>query len=361
MRIEGFSATYKEARDKFRAAADAAGARTASWAHPLTGPDGCELSTDTAWIGPEDAASVMVLTSGTHGVEGFCGSGIQVGWLQSAEAKALPPGVAVLMVHAVNPYGFAWLRRVNEDNIDVNRNWVDFSKALPENPSYLALREAIVPETWTAESVAAADARLHAYAAEHGMRALQAAVSVGQWSDPQGIFYGGAGPSWSRQTYGRILSEQLAGAANIALLDVHTGLGPYGYCERILAAGPRDAALQRAAAWYGLGGIAAGAEDSVSAPVGGDNLNGVSQLLPGKTITAVALEYGVAPLWETMTAVRADAWLHARGDLASEQGKDLKRRIRNAFFGDTDEWKGMVIAQAMVLCRQTLAGLSAGA
>ena len=77
-----FSGTYAEARDKFLGAATAAGAHLSSYAHPERGPDGGGLTTDCAWIGPADARAVVVLVSGTHGVEGHCGSGAQVDWLR---------------------------------------------------------------------------------------------------------------------------------------------------------------------------------------------------------------------------------------------------------------------------------------
>ena len=43
------------------------------FSYPCTGadPDGEALFTDTVWIGPIDAAKVLVLIGGTHGVE-FC-------------------------------------------------------------------------------------------------------------------------------------------------------------------------------------------------------------------------------------------------------------------------------------------------
>ena len=76
---------------------------------------------------------LLVTISATHGVEGFCGSGAQVDWLTLGGPEQLPAGVAALMVHAINPHGFAWLRRVTEEGVDLNRNFVDFTAPLPEN------------------------------------------------------------------------------------------------------------------------------------------------------------------------------------------------------------------------------------
>jgi Protein of unknown function (DUF2817) len=75
------------------------------------GPTGEELATDTAWVGPASAKKVLVTTSATHGVEGYFGSATQVEWLRRATGDTLPQDVAALHIHAINPYGFAWMRR----------------------------------------------------------------------------------------------------------------------------------------------------------------------------------------------------------------------------------------------------------
>src|SRR5690349_1000872 len=103
--LESFSATYGEAREKFRAVASRYDAQLSSFTHPERGPDGAKLSTDVAWFGPRNAERVLVTISATHGVEGFAGSGSQIDWLTRGEAARLPSGVAALLIHAINPYG----------------------------------------------------------------------------------------------------------------------------------------------------------------------------------------------------------------------------------------------------------------
>jgi hypothetical protein len=68
-------------------------------------------------------------------VEGFCGSGVQVFALHDQEWRDLAhaEGVAVLYIHALNPYGFSHLRRATHENVDLNRNFHDFSLPLPVN------------------------------------------------------------------------------------------------------------------------------------------------------------------------------------------------------------------------------------
>src|SRR4029077_519331 len=146
-----FSASYAEARDKFRDAARTAGAALDTHHNPAAAPDGLDLTTETARLGPRQADRLLIVMSGTHGVEGFCGSGLQVGLLKSGLAADHPADTAVLMIHAINPSGFAWNRRGTEGNVALNRNFVDHSRPYPANPGYELLREAICPRDWSAK------------------------------------------------------------------------------------------------------------------------------------------------------------------------------------------------------------------
>ena len=145
---EWFSATYDEARAKFLDAAKSAGAEIQSYDHPLKGPDGGDLAMDLAYIGPAEAECVVVLSSATHGVEGFCGSGCQIGFLETGLHNEMPDRLALLHVHAHNPHGFAHERRVTEDNVDLNRNFIDFTSCLPNNPAYEEVHPWLVPADW---------------------------------------------------------------------------------------------------------------------------------------------------------------------------------------------------------------------
>jgi hypothetical protein len=355
-----FSATYAEARGRFRDAAAAAGARIESLSHPERGREGEELATDVAWIGPTTADRVLVTISGTHGAEGFCGSGAQVDWLARGEAARLPSGVAALMIHAINPYGFSWLRRVTHENVDLNRNWVDFGAPLPMNAGYDAIAEAVVPREWTSVAQAQSAAALEAYGAAHGLAALQQAVSGGQYRHAGGVFFGGAAPTWSRRTQSAIFAEYLARAARVGIIDYHTGLGPWGYGERIVTDPPDSPGFARALAWYGLGITSPSGGSSTSAPITGDGLEAAPRLIPRAEATGMAIEVGTLPLMDVLFALRADAWLYAHGDPLSPAADAIRAQVRHAFYGDADDWKGMVAGQSLLATRQALAALAAG-
>ena len=165
-----FSGNYTQARQAFRDAASDAGAATQTYHNPATGPGGISLSTETARLGPRESERLLIALSGTHGVECFCGSGLQVGLLRSGLGAEAARDTAILLIHAINPSGFAWVRRVNEDNVDLNRNFVDHGKPHPANAGYEELREAICPRDWI-NGRTTADAVLDAYREVHGVMA----------------------------------------------------------------------------------------------------------------------------------------------------------------------------------------------
>jgi Protein of unknown function (DUF2817) len=354
--IACFSQSYPEARDKFLAAARKAGARLARHDLNRTGPDGGGLSTDVALVGPEDASAVLVTISGTHGVEGFFGSATQVEWLTRGEATELK-GAAALHIHAINPYGFAWLRRTNEDNVDINRNWIDFNSPLPANDLYDELAADLCPPDWSADTQARTGARIQAWIGGHGLPAFQKAVSGGQWAYPNGLFYGGTRIGWSRRILTDILTTHLRKASRVCVVDFHTGLGPYGYAEPIIGRSRQDPEFARVSAWVGGGGRSLFGDGSVSAEIKGDSLTAIPGLLPQAKVDAVALECGIRPVTEVALALRADAWLHAHGDPLSDQAKPIKAMIRGAFHSDDPVWQGMALGQGLAGCRAALGGL----
>src|SRR5262245_8050563 len=116
-----FSSDYFTARDRFLQAAARAGARLERLPLAARGPGNEELGIDIAWFGARRPRRVLLHSSGLHGVEGFAGSAIQLQLLD--DAPALAGDAALVVVHILNPYGMAWLRRVNENNVDLNRNF----------------------------------------------------------------------------------------------------------------------------------------------------------------------------------------------------------------------------------------------
>jgi hypothetical protein len=355
---EYFSPDYASARERFCSAAERAAAAAASYVLPdHRGPGGETLSLDIARLGETDAKSALLVIAGTHGVEGLAGSGCLVGLIEDRLREALPDSCCLLLLHAINPYGFAWLRRVNEDGVDLNRNFVDFSKALPSSEAYERLHDWLVPEDWQGERRRAADAALAAHGQQHGMAALQAAISGGQYTRPGGLFYGGVRETWSARMLFRVLREVLPSTVRkLAVLDLHTGLGPPAYGEPILdAADPK--ARERALRWYGPDVRDLSAGESVSARLTGTMARGIERARPELELTLIGLEFGTRPVMDVLTALRADHWLHFHGGSDSAAGAQIRQQMRAAFYSESAAWQAAVYGRTADLAFRTLRGL----
>jgi hypothetical protein len=373
-----FSSSYAQARVKFLEAAATAGLAIESFAHPLPGKEGELLAMDVALDGSPDALNLLMISSACHGVEGFCGSGVQVFALHDQEwrEKARASGVAVLYIHALNPYGFSHLRRVTHENVDLNRNFQDFSKPLPAstaNPGYASLHDLLLPKEWppTPENIAlcadwmAARCLKDSKNADEisGLRAFQQAVTKGQYTHANGLFYGGNSPTWSNTTLRQVLKKYAQRCQRLAWIDLHTGLGPRGLGERIFACQDDDVAYQRAVRWWDPQGetpitsIYNGS--STSALLTGLMWQSVYQEAPQAEYTAIAMEYGTVPVNDVLNALRADHWLANHPEAPVAQVNQIKQQLLDAFYVDADDWKGQIVSQARQSMFQAVDGLTA--
>ncbi len=355
----GFSKSYAEARQKFLKAAQSAGLSVDSNVHPLPGRDGEELAMDVVLDGALDAQRLLVLSSACHGVEGYCGSGVQIHALQNTAWRdvAKTNGVAVLYIHALNPHGFSHVRRVTHENVDINRNFQDFSKPLPDNAAYREIHPLLLPEVWPpdAANLAATDQ----YIAERGMKAFQAAISRGQHEFPDGLFFGGKAPTWSNLTLRKVLQKYGQRCQKMAWIDLHTGLGPCGVGERIFACADDAAALARAKAWWGQGITSIYDGSSSSAFLTGLMWMGAYQECPQAEYTGIAMEYGTQPTEKVMHALRGDHWLQLHPQAPEALRQRIKQDLMDALYVDTDEWRTQIVDQAMDAMHQAAKGLNA--
>ncbi len=354
----GFSKSYAEARQKFLDAAQAAGLKVQSHHHPRPGRDGESLAMDVVREGPADAKNLLVVSSACHGVEGYCGSGVQVNALRDAPWRqaARDAGVAVLYIHALNPYGFSHVRRVTHENVDINRNFHDYSQPLPVNAAYREVQPLLLPEVWPPDAAnAAAVAR---FIAERGMPAFQAAVSGGQHEFADGLFFGGRGPTWSNLTLRNVLREHGRTCERLAWIDLHTGLGPSGVGERIFACADDKAALARARAWWGPGITSIYDGSSTSAYLTGLMWMAAYDECPQAEYTGIAMEYGTQPMDKVMHALRGDHWLALHPEAPTTLRQQIKQDLMDAFYVDTDEWRQQIVDQAMDAMHQASQGLS---
>lgn len=379
-----FSADYATARQRFRAEASRLGIPLASHAIATPGPHGESLSIDVATIGAARCRRVLVLSSGLHGVEGFFGSAVQLAWLaQFAAAAELPKEPRVVLVHALNPFGFAWLRRWNENNVDLNRNFLSDREFLasPEYRQSLAayerfssfLNPAGPPSVWEPYALKAIGHILAAgWAARQrlpaerrparlaplavwrlGLAELQKTLPVGQYQHRQGLFYGGEQPEESTAWLQQNLPGWVAGAELTLQLDFHCGLGEWAEYKLHVVDRNGSPRARWVAECFGdhvvearEGEAAYGANGTMAAYFRDCGTAGIFH--------GLTAEFGTYPGMRVLGALRAENQAHFYADPAAANYLWAKRLLLEAFVPAASDWREAVITKSLALVARAI-------
>ena len=351
-------------RNQFLSAAKSAGATVTSYAHPLKGPKGEALATDVAWLGKPDASRVLMTLAGTHGVEGYYGSTCQSAWLRELGTQTLPDDVAVLMVHLINPWGTAWVRRVNEDNIDLNRNFIDFTAGPPANPRYEELHEIYACRDIDGPQRHHADALLAKQIEALGWSGVQSIVGAGQYRHADGLFYGGQQATWSNRTLRDIAARFLKPAQVAIAFDLHTGAGAFGHPMLMSITQSAYPALPDAQRLFGpwlytliTHADAAASETGVVARATGYTSQAMLDALPDTHLMQLVVECGTYPEAPMHTALRDDHWLHLYGDPFDARGRAISRALFESFMPADADWRELVWTRTRQIWTRALAAL----
>lgn len=340
-----FSPDYVTARSRFRAAARAAGAALETLALKARGPQGEELTIDIARLGPPGAPRVVLHTCGLHGVEGYAGAAVQLAVL--ARPPAMPDGCALVLVHALNPYGMAWLRRVNENNVDLNRNFLVRGERWEGAPAlYSRLDRLLNPPAaprrdWFRWRLAAAALR-------HGPQALLQAIAGGQYDYPRGLFYGGRALEPGPGLYLDFLRRTLSRSQYLFALDLHTGLGPGGEETLILEPGVSATPASQLARALGrrlLDPAAGRAPYRFRGGMGG----ALPPALPATRVDFILQEIGTRPAFAVLEALREENRIHHHGDVGVEH--PAKQALLDAFNPSSPKWRRKAVEKGSALLR----------
>jgi hypothetical protein len=359
-----FSADYFTARERFRTAARARGFRLTSYPLSPAEPWDHELTTDAAFGGSNQPARVAVVSSGLHGVEGFLGSALQLALLEGDPDLWQPPaGVALVLLHALNPFGFARLRRVNEDSVDLNRNFL--TAANNETPAYQGCHSLYPqldpllnprhPPRWYRPFLPYALLALLRYRGSD-RTALRQAIAGGQYEFPKGLFFGGRGPSRTQQLLRQHLPDWIGGAKQILHLDVHTGLGPWGRLQLLLDASVSLERRQWLVERFGADVVSLPA--TAAAPAGDyytaqGEIGGFCQrLFPDRLYDPICAEFGTYSAVKVLGALRAENQAHHWGHPDAAATRRARERLREVFAPADPGWRRDTVAQGIALVRR---------
>jgi hypothetical protein len=354
-----FSDSYAEARGKFVDAARSAGAAVHEYRHPvLKGPDGEALCLDVAVAGPQDAGRVLVAGSGTHGIEGYSGSAAQTGWLLGGGARRLPQDTAMVFFHAHNPWGFAHKARGTEENVDLNRNFVDHAKPYPANPGYAEVHPIVTPAEWNDASIAGIFRGLDAYRQKVGEKAYSTAFNGGQYSHGDGIYFGGQRVQWANTAFREAVAKHVAHAKHAAIIDFHTGIGPWLEHIYLCFHAEGSAGRERARAWWGERAVnLAGVTHKALADYQGVLIDAFAAALPKAEITAIVVEFGTLKREEVQRANLGGRWLRYHGADNPALARKVHAEFCEAFYPSDRRWRHAALEQSREILDRGIAGI----
>lgn len=354
--VDCFSENYVEARGKFLNACAEAGAEVTTYARGgVVGEAGETLATDVACIGPMNTERAAIVVCGTHGSEAFSASAILTRWLSSREAT---PDIRMVLVHAINPWAFSFRTRTDENNVDINRNFLaSYDEPLPNNPAY----DPVMPFLHCDPSDAANVLEMHraykAYFDTHGW-SLEGEIWSGQWHRPDGFMYGGKAPSWSNVTFRRIVREHLSSAGTIGFLDWHTCIGQFGEIVHLIFDAPDSDEHRAAIGWWGLGSKKDAAFKTGAKPrYRGLLCQAIRQERPDARIAGAVIEFGTADDYQIFRGDLIDRWLRFEGR-DHPDAKALRAAHVDVCYPRDISWRRLVETRGPALMDQLLAGVS---
>ena len=356
--MDYFSNTYKKARKTFLKHSKIASGAVQSYPHPLRGKLDEELAIDVTTVGTGKNAVVTV--SGTHGVEGFYGSAVQCALMDKGYAL-LKSDVCFVHIHALNPWGFSHLRRYNENNIDLNRNFWG-TPPIAHNKEYKKIEGWANPRGLSRSALSTSDKVAQSYLKKHSYDELKVALFNGQTCSPDGQLFAGNGVTWSRLCLEKIMKEIMLPFEKMFFVDLHTGLGPPGYPDLLCTYNPDSWQQKRMNDFFGTlsdlnqKNIATGQKVSNETNSAVDqwatacpNLKSLSLTLECGTVSvekmleALRLEQGLyyckkhnLPI--PITNVRANTGFRKLDDIKNGEGL-IKKLLTDAFYVQTAQWK----------------------
>lgn len=343
-----YSDTYRQARERFLAAA--LKADCALHAYPAGTDDG-SLTMDIATCGPHDAPTLMV-TSGLHGVEGYFGSAVQLAYLEQI-SRSPPDKFRVVLLHAINAFGFEHVRRFDQLNIDLNRNFLLTSESYTGEPKAYAelntlLNPTSPPSRWEPFLLKALW-----QISRRGMQPIKQAVAEGQYERPQGVFFGGKRPSHAMQTIDANIETWMGSSPEVLLIDFHTGLGSFADYRLLL----EDSSTSPQCTWFRDAFCpekieAADADTKTAYRSRGIFTAWLQQRLGPRICRAAVAEFGTYGPVRVLGAIRAENRAHFYSTPDSPAYRRAKSELLECFCPWSPEWRKRSLTSSLHLLNQ---------
>ncbi len=335
-------------------AATAVGASLQSFSVDSAG----ELTVDVAIVGPSVYSSALVVSSGLHGIEGFFGSAVQRALLDRLKQDTFEQNIRLVLIHALNPFGFMHLRRFDQNNVDLNRNFLESAAHFAgASAGYDQLDYFLNPKS--------APTKLEPYKLKalwmilrHGVPALKAAIVKGQYDYPEGIFYGGSGLSRTAEIIRANYNQWLGNVPVAAHIDLHSGLGSFAGCKLLLSEDHNATRYPWYADTFGAHNIEPISNQKGTAyEVTGSLDRWLQSYCSDRQFYFVGAEFGTYKAQRVLGAIRAENRAHHYSRPGDPIYKAAKAELLECFCPQSDVWRQKVLDSSMDIINRAAEGL----
>jgi len=320
----------------------------------------------------ESCERVLIFTTGEHGIEAYAGSAVLQVFIDEYIHRLQPETTGMLLVHAINPWGMKYRRRVNSQNVDLNRNFLLESSDLAGagkcydpafNPTYAELNHWLNPPKpvsgWLLSNLSLLLGYLRSILSR-GSSQVQATGLLGQYFDPRGLHYGGSDMQEETKVLIDLYRGQIEPYRQILVMDMHTGYGPRYQMSLVNSAlEMRDSSWFVRQLQYPLV-VKANSQEFYS--IQGDMIDFIYSLVdqeyPDKGLYATSFEFGtfgssLLASYRSMRATVLENQLHWHGASSPGVKAWVRREFEELFFPEEEKWRAKAISDA----RQAINGI----
>lgn len=348
---DAFSSDYRTARARFRRLSKKVTDNIRAYPVCSAAED---LTIDVAIVNGAKANNKLVISSGLHGVEGFVGSAIQIALLQGLINREIDlTRWSLVLIHAMNPFGFEYIRRVNENNVDLNRNFlVDFNHT-PSSTDYARFSSLLNPRGLTrGPDVFTVKACL--YICRFGMSSLRNSIAAGQYDFPRGLFFGGHSATQSAGLIREILLAFRSERETVIHIDVHSGLGAYADYRLLLSGNNDYEKSDLCTSLFDTAKIESiGEKGGITGSISG-TISEYFNAVMGKKYHHVGLEFGTYSNLRLLRIMRLENAAHHYLDDADARNKKIKSEFLECFCPADPCWRSQVIGHGLKVIGQVM-------
>ncbi len=315
-----------------------------------------DLTVDGLYLPAQESQErLLIITSGLHGVEGYAGSAVSMMFMEEFLIESDLSTTGYLFLHAVNPYGFKYNRRVTENNVDMNRNAsVDESLYRLDNKGYREVEELVNPEGKA--DLSSWEHRLFHLRAlsmilQHSMDSFRQAILQGQYHHDQGVFFGGYELEPQLRELKPLISEKINSYSVVMNIDLHTGYGERGTLHLLQEPVEDPQVKETLEMVFGDHSIDWTDSDDFY-QVTGDFVGFVGELMEDGLYLSMVFEYGTLDSQTTMGSLQSlhRMVLENQGYFYGYANPNMEDRVKKdymeLYYPSSEEWRSKVISDS---------------